>query len=40
MDELRQLAADQRADVLLLQEPYSVANKVAGLPMVSKLIVA
>jgi len=40
MDELRQLASDQRADVLLLQEPYSVAGKVAGLPMVSKLIAA
>jgi len=40
MDELRQFAADQRADILLLQEPYTVAGKVAGLPMVSKLIVA
>jgi len=40
IDELRQLAADQRADILLLQEPYTVAGKVAGLPMVSKLIVA
>jgi len=40
MNELRQLAADQHADILLLQEPYSVAGKVAGLPMDSKLIAA
>jgi len=38
MDQLRQLAADQRVDILLLQEPYSVAGKVVGLLMVSKLI--